>query len=347
MPNELDLTCLENTPERRGARAHDARRTEERRGGARRGRIALVAAAILGIGCLKGDPLARLDGMEDGPADVPSDAPSDVPPDAPPAETCGPGGACCPEDLNRTGGQDGVTIAYPMTIVQQIAPATPESGTWTGRWGGARRLATPVTQDCPARLVTVPPSAPCAADTVIRLERDGGLADLELVVGVPLDEISWIPSGLSVGVYLRSTPVSTPSPQAQLVVSRTSDHLPLIMAGEIALPSGAGAVTYPSPLTWNQGAFVVTSDAEPVCFNRLAPVCMRQFVSEAIRVGWPSGATRLAPGESTRFPGPVGCFRATHRALVRRGGGSGPECSDLRPPRISFEVVATSGGSCE
>ncbi|MCC6993297.1 MAG: hypothetical protein IT370_01585 [Deltaproteobacteria bacterium] len=239
----------------------------------------------------------------------------------------GNGVAFCNADLDLMSSTGVVGLRYPMTIISGIT-----AGERDTTWVGALRAASPiVNQDCPARFETTPPGPPCSADSQIDL---GGSL---LTVGLPLADLSAIPTGQAVHVRARAgfAVGATPSADNLLVdITRQSDGAPLVVAGAFSYPTGS-ALAPP----WSFGYLTLRLDATPVCRNQPRDVCRRSFLSRALAVEAPSGTVRLEPGQSAEFPTLYGRYRVTLRGLVERGGGEGDECADYQPPRASFEIV--------
>jgi hypothetical protein len=325
------------------------------------GRMSLVLLALTAqFGCTNDVALTRDDGGTDAPG-LPDGAPEADTPDAPhsdandagdapsDASVCGDTIPCCPEDLNNTGGQNNVTIRYPTTIVRDLdgafpsqMPYEPQSLAFDGTWAGVTTLASPVTQDCVARFVTSPPSAPCAADAVAQIDRPG-LTPVRMLLGIPATELVAFAAGTPVHARVEVGIGDQTYPDDHLIVGvETTDGTALVVAASISMMSESTRMPAVPVPSWTFGQFTVTRSAAPFCIASPMLPCMRTFEADDLVVTVDGASHTVHPMETLLLTTARGRYRITHHAIVRRNEAlrpGGASCADARPDHWSFEIV--------
>ncbi len=202
-------------------------------------------------------------------------------------------------------------------------------------WEYVRRLEVPYEQRCADNFVTDPPSLPCSVETVIGILPDGE-ETIEILVGIPADELEKIPSGILVRYSL------TP-PNSHDVYWGLSLGLNLVVespeSGQLLL----AAMGY-EPLGENQfqhdfGQLTVSRDSKYICGYKMYMDCKHYGVT-AIVVTSDKGNSRVKPGESADVSVTAAKYRVTHRRGKDRT--CFPDyncCGDLELDHYSYSIV--------
>jgi hypothetical protein len=194
-------------------------------------------------------------------------------------------------------------------------------------WAGVRRLDEPYEVEC-----YEPPSVLCPVETVIGLMLEGGKL-MELLLGVPADDLERIPPGRPVR-YMLAEDEWRFGPGLNLVVEGVEE-------GDLILAA----------MVWERleyfpehefGPLVVRRDPEYVCTYIRYMGC-KHYGATALHISTDSGDFRVEPDETIVAATARGNYRITHVFGKDRTCfcDDGCCCSDEEWDQFSYVIVAT------